>query len=80
MTPLSAAAAGSADLCPLCGSDNGCAMAAGADVRCWCSDAAFAPASLDRAARAAGPPRCLCARCATGARDDEIGPQASGAR
>jgi hypothetical protein len=46
-------------------------MAAGADERCWCSDAAFSAASLDRAARAGAPARCICARCATAARGNE---------
>jgi len=71
VTQGSAAAADSAGLCPLCGRANGCAMAAGADERCWCSDAAFSAASLDRAARAGAPAHCICARCATAARGNE---------
>jgi hypothetical protein len=64
VTQRSASAAASAHLCPFCGRANGCAMAAGADERCWCADADFSPASLERAGRAGAPARCICARCA----------------
>jgi hypothetical protein len=59
-----ASAAAGADRCPLCGEANGCALAAGSQSPCWCVDQAFDAALRARAARADGPPRCICARCA----------------
>jgi len=53
-----------ADRCPLCGEANGCAIAAGSPLPCWCVEASFERALVERAARAEGPPRCICARCA----------------
>ena len=53
------------DRCPLCGEANRCVIAAGAQERCWCVEESFEAALRDRAARAEGPPRCICARCAS---------------
>jgi hypothetical protein len=59
--------AAGADRCPLCGEANGCAIAAQRQAPCWCVDASFDAALRARAARAEGPPRCICARCASAA-------------
>jgi len=59
--------AAGADRCPLCGEANGCAIAAGSQLPCWCVDASFERALVERAARAGGLPRCICARCASAA-------------
>ncbi len=55
--------------CPLCGSPNGCAMAApraaeSAPPACWCMAADFPPALLARVPPAAPRKACICARCA----------------
>jgi len=63
VTDAAAGAAG-ADRCPLCGEANRCAIAAGSQSRCWCVEASFDAALRARAARAEGPSRCICKRCA----------------
>jgi hypothetical protein len=57
--------AAGADRCPLCGEANGCAIAAASRAPCWCVEASFDAALRERAARAEGPQRCICARCAS---------------
>jgi hypothetical protein len=73
--------AAAADRCPVCGEANGCAIAAQSAAPCWCTEASFSAALRDRAARAEGAPRCICARCAGdatpgGLADGTIPPQA----
>jgi hypothetical protein len=50
-------------VCPLCGGDNACGMAAG-DASCWCFTASIPAAALDAVAEAARDQRCICAGCA----------------
>jgi hypothetical protein len=67
MTPVGEASiADAAQLCPLCGLANGCAMAAASSIECWCIGAEFGADLLARAANSAGAERCICARCASG--------------
>ncbi|MGZ8259342.1 MAG: cysteine-rich CWC family protein [Caldimonas sp.] len=66
-----------ADVCPLCGRANGCAMAAGGGAPCWCADVDVAPSALARAAQVAGPAHCLCARCAVALANGRESPQPS---
>ncbi len=54
--------------CPLCGGDNGCAMAlrratGQAQPTCWCVSASFSPALLARLPAGALNAACICARC-----------------
>ena len=54
--------------CPLCGGDNGCAMAAEqatgeAQPACWCVSALFSPTLLARLPAGAVDAACICARC-----------------
>ena len=55
--------------CPLCGGPNGCAVmqppaSCGGGQACWCAQASFAPALLERVPPAARRKACICARCA----------------
>jgi hypothetical protein len=52
--------------CPLCGGDNACAPATDGtfERRCWCEDASFDRALLDRIPAAAGGRACVCRSCA----------------
>ena len=53
--------------CPLCGSGNECAMAAGKPPEtCWCMTATIAPEVLVRIPAEAQGKVCVCARCASG--------------
>ncbi|MEW5931888.1 MAG: cysteine-rich CWC family protein [Gemmatimonadota bacterium] len=63
---VQAEAAAAAAACPLCGGDNGCAMAAGdgGAGECWCSAARIPPETLERIPGAERGWRCVCARCA----------------
>ena len=54
--------------CPLCGGDNGCAIArkqatGQAQPTCWCVSASFSPALLARLPAGALNAACICARC-----------------
>ncbi|MBU1359269.1 MAG: cysteine-rich CWC family protein [Gammaproteobacteria bacterium] len=56
--------------CPVCGSDNRCAMEAarrgGAEASaCWCQSVEFAPGALDEPGAVSRRGACLCRRCAT---------------
>lgn len=52
--------------CPLCGEENGCAVAASGrfDTPCWCQDVAIGPETLARVPPAQRNRACLCRRCA----------------
>ena len=57
--------------CPLCGGNNGCAMAAQqasgeTQPACWCVSAVFSPALLARLPAGAQDAACICARCVAG--------------
>ncbi|MEJ7688568.1 MAG: cysteine-rich CWC family protein [Variovorax sp.] len=57
-----------ASRCPLCGEANRCAMAVARETGapqppCWCLEAEFSPALLDRVPAAARGRACICARC-----------------
>ena len=53
--------------CPLCGSDNECAVAAGRDPdSCWCMSVVMSPEVLESIPPQAQGLVCVCARCATG--------------
>jgi hypothetical protein len=62
--------------CPLCGADNGCALASGSVQACWCSREAIPKAGLSALFAAAGlefpapaeAARCVCAACSHQAR------------
>ncbi|MCB1675072.1 MAG: cysteine-rich CWC family protein [Halioglobus sp.] len=50
--------------CPLCGADNGCAMAAGHNVNgCWCLRAVIDPQALAALPADDAGRRCLCSAC-----------------
>jgi hypothetical protein len=54
--------------CPLCGGDNGCAMAAEqatgeTQPACWCVSASFSAALLARLPAGAIDAACICVRC-----------------
>ena len=53
-----------ARICPLCGGDNQCAMAAGrpADT-CWCQGVTINPAALAKIPQASVNKHCLCPAC-----------------
>ena len=63
-----------ANLCPLCGNDNQCAIAAGREPEtCWCWSANLDPVARERAADTADQ-QCICAHCGRlepGERSDE---------
>ncbi|MBV8619703.1 MAG: cysteine-rich CWC family protein [Curvibacter sp.] len=65
MNPSGSAPA-AADICPLCGESNGCAMSrAGADpADCWCMRTPVAPEALARIPAAQRGRQCLCPHCA----------------
>ena len=55
--------------CPICHELNICAMekakATGSELeRCWCVDAVFTPAMIDKVPESAIGKACICARCA----------------
>ncbi|MSQ53863.1 MAG: hypothetical protein EXR31_00695 [Betaproteobacteria bacterium] len=50
-------------LCPLCGSDNACAMEAKTG-KCWCADVKFTPDLLARVPAQAQGEVCICRSCA----------------
>ena len=53
-------------LCPLCGTVNRCAMAAGKSASaCWCQGVAFSAEALSRIPEASRNKHCLCEACAT---------------
>jgi hypothetical protein len=61
--------------CPLCGTPNGCAMAAGSDAEaCWCMSVELAGGVLERVPEAARDKACVCAACARG--EAKTGPTA----
>ncbi len=51
--------------CPLCGNENHCAMAPGADPEapCWCSVERFPQELLDRVPEEMRNMACICAAC-----------------
>lgn len=54
--------------CPLCGSANECAVAAGrAPESCWCMTATMNPGALASIPPEAQGKVCICPRCASGA-------------
>ncbi|THF77280.1 cysteine-rich CWC family protein [Cohnella fermenti] len=54
-------------VCPLCGKENGCAMAAGrAPESCWCFAASLSADALGRIPPEAKGQSCLCRECAGG--------------
>jgi hypothetical protein len=59
-----------ADVCPLCGAGNACAMAGGGEAEgsCWCVGVAFGTELLERVPPAARGRACICAACAAAAR------------
>jgi len=51
-------------ICPLCGGDNQCAMAAGQPAAsCWCQDVVISPAALAAIPAASVGKHCLCPAC-----------------
>lgn len=51
--------------CPLCDSDNRCAVAAGkAPSDCWCMTTEISDSAKQAAARLGDRQRCICPRCA----------------
>lgn len=53
--------------CPLCGGENGCAIAAGQSVSaCWCSGAKLPREALDGIPTDSRGTVCICSRCAGG--------------
>ena len=53
--------------CPLCNSDNQCAIVAGEPPEpCWCQTAPIAPESLAALPEAERGVRCICPACAQG--------------
>ncbi|WP_353400235.1 cysteine-rich CWC family protein [Hydrogenophaga sp. 5NK40-0174] len=72
MTPSSSQPFLDPSRCPLCGEPNACAMACqGAGTAtpacatpCWCEEAVFSEALLDRVPPAAKGRACVCANCA----------------
>lgn len=66
-TPQTVAETPDPSRCPLCGTPNGCAMAAGADGgKCWCLSVEIAAEVLARIPDAARDKACVCAACARG--------------
>ena len=54
--------------CPLCGSANECAIAAGKSAEtCWCMTATIAPSVLASIPEEARGKVCVCQRCGSGA-------------
>ncbi len=52
--------------CPLCGSNNDCAVAAGRDPdSCWCMTATMNPSALTSIPQEAQGKVCICAQCAS---------------
>jgi len=53
-------------LCPLCGGANACAPAKSGsfETTCWCQDATFSAALLDRVPESLRGVSCVCAACA----------------
>jgi len=61
-TPMSDSRPAAA-ICPLCGSDNQCAIAAGkSGESCWCQAVTISPEARAKAADTASE-RCLCPAC-----------------
>jgi hypothetical protein len=57
--------------CPLCGSANECAVAAGRDPEsCWCMTVTMSPSALGAIPEEAQGKICICARCAAGTPGD----------
>ncbi|RLA51094.1 MAG: hypothetical protein DRQ98_12030 [Gammaproteobacteria bacterium] len=51
-------------ICPLCGGDNQCAMAAGQPAEtCWCRSASISPEALVAVPTESVGVRCLCPAC-----------------
>ena len=51
-------------ICPLCGADNNCAVAAGGNhERCWCWDATLDKEALAAIPAASRNKHCICAAC-----------------
>ncbi len=51
-------------ICPLCGADNKCAMAAGRPAEtCWCQGVSFDRDALARVPEASKDKHCLCEAC-----------------
>lgn len=66
--------------CPLCGSPNGCAMAAGnGAAACWCMELEIPRDVLARIPETARDRACVCAACARGegTRETTVSPKAS---
>jgi hypothetical protein len=61
-------------LCPLCGNENACGMAAADSAsRCWCEDVRVGADLLARVPDAAKRKVCICRACATAALQGEAG-------
>lgn len=55
--------------CPLCGTDNACALTRGcAETACWCAGEVFPADLLARIPAAARGRACVCQGCVRGAR------------
>ncbi|RLA48834.1 MAG: hypothetical protein DRR04_06240 [Gammaproteobacteria bacterium] len=51
-------------ICPLCGADNQCAMAAGQPTEsCWCLNVSLSPGALAAIPAESVGVRCLCPAC-----------------
>ncbi len=59
------------NLCPLCGQDNGCAIAAGRPPEsCWCQGATIAQGALDALPVSERGVRCICPECGIEKREE----------
>ncbi|MFK7975021.1 MAG: cysteine-rich CWC family protein [Halioglobus sp.] len=62
-------------LCPLCGNDNQCAMAAGREPEtCWCMEAEFSKEALAKVPEEAVNKVCICPACGRATTDAEQEP------
>ncbi len=57
-------------ICPLCGKDNQCAVAAGQNSGCWCQHQSFDRQLLESQTGNEAMARCICQNCVEQAGED----------